>query len=425
MSHAHARGSRHGAATYREALRHAEFRGLVVAQVASEWGDNIARVALASLVLARTDSAFLAVLAFVVSFVPAVFGSAVLGAAADRLPRKVVLIGCDLARAVVVGVLALMAVDGTPVWLLLLLLLVAETFTAPFEAAHRAVVPDVLPDPRVCLAGTGLMRVLYQVDQVIGIVAAGVVIVLVGERAGLMIDVGTYLVSAFVLAVTLRWRPAGRGSGEHTTLLAEVRAGWRLVFDDPSLRALVVLGWGSAVFLIAPEAVALAYARDDGADPAVGAALMASLPAGAAVGAALVSRLHPLRQVRAILPLAVVACLPLLATSLAPPWEVALALWFLSGTAQGFMVPLLTTVTLVTPAGMRGRVNGLAGGGFALVTASTFLLAGATADLATPAVAVTFAAVVGLALVGVAHRSWPHAALRRTAARVYAGEHGG
>ena len=160
--------------TYRDVLRNSEFRGLVVAQVASEWGDNIARVALASLVLARTDSAFLAVLAFVVSFIPAVFGSALLGGLSDRLPRKVVLIGCDLARAGVIGVLALVAVDGTPVWVLLGLLLVAETFTAPFEAAHRAVVPDVLPDPRECLTGTGLMRILYQVDQVVGIVAAGV-----------------------------------------------------------------------------------------------------------------------------------------------------------------------------------------------------------------------------------------------------------
>ena len=53
--------------------------------------------------------------------------------------------------------------------MLLGLLLVAETFTAPFEAAQRAVVPDVLPDPRECLAGNGLMRVLYQVDQVVGI----------------------------------------------------------------------------------------------------------------------------------------------------------------------------------------------------------------------------------------------------------------
>ncbi len=406
-------------ATYAEALRHGEFRGLVVAQVASEWGDNIARVALASLVLTRTDSAFLAVLAFVVSFVPAVFGSAVLGTVADRLPRKVVLIGCDLARAVVVTVLALAATNGTPVWVLLGLLLVAETFTAPFEAAHRAVVPDVLPDARVCLAGTGLLRVLYQVDQVIGIVAAGVIIVLVGERAGLALDVVSFAVSALVLAATLRWRPATRARGEHTTLLGEVRAGWRLVFDDPSLRALVLLGWGAAVFLVAPEAVALAYARADGADPAAGAALMASLPAGAAIGAWLVGRLEPQRQVRSIMPLAVLACLPLMATSVAPPWPVALGLWFLSGAAQGFMVPLLTTVNLVTPPQMRGRVNGLAGGGFALVTASTFLLAGAAADVTSPAVAVTVAAVVGLALVGVAYRAWPHGELRRTAARIY------
>ena len=279
--------------------------------------------------------------------------------------------------------------------------------------------PDVLRDPRECLAGAGLMRVLFQVDQVVGILAAGLVIVLVGERVGLLIDVGSFLVSALVLAATLRWRPASREPGEHTTLLADVRSGWRLVFDDPSMRALVLLGWSAAVFLVAPEAVALAYAREDGADPAAGAALMASLPAGAALGAWLIGRLDPLRQVRTILPLAVLACLPLLATSLAPPWPVALALWFLSGVAQGFMVPLLTTVNLVTPARMRGRVNGLAGGGFALVTASTFLLSGAGADLASPAVAVTFAAVVGLALVGVAHRTWPHGELRRTAARVY------
>jgi MFS family permease len=405
--------------TYRDVLRHSEFRGLLVAQVCSEWGDNIARVALASLVLARTDSAFLAVLAFVVSFIPAVFGSALLGGLSDRLPRKVVLIGCDLARAVVVGVLALVAVDGTPVWVLLGLLLVAETFTAPFEAAHRAVVPDVLPDPRECLTGTGLMRILYQVDQVLGIVAAGVVIVLVGERAGLLFDVATFLVSATVLALTLRWRPASRDRSARTTLVGEFRAGWRLVFDNPSLRALVLLAWSAAVFLVAPEAVALAYARDDGAGPAVGAALMATLPAGAALGAWLVGRMDPLRQVRSIIALAVAACLPLLATSLAPPWQVVMPLWFLSGAAQGFMVPLMTTVNLVTPPAMRGRVNGLAGAGFSTVTAATFLLSGAVADLATPAVAVTVAAVLALALVGVAHRGWPHAELRRTAERVY------
>jgi len=408
--------------TYRHVLRHREFRGLVVAQVASELGDHIARVALASLVLARTDSAFLAVLAFVVSFVPAVFGSALLGAVADRLPRKVVMLGCDLARAVVVGIIALLAVDSTPVWVLLGLLLVAETFTAPFEAAHRAVVPDVLTDPRECLVGTGLLRTLYQVDQVVGIVAAGVVIVAVGERAGLLLDVVSFVVSFVVLAVTLRWRPASGATteAEHRTLLGDFREGWRLVFDDPALRALVVLAWGAAVFLIAPEAVALAYAREDGAEPVVGAALMASLPAGAAIGSLLVARLDPMRQVNLIIPLAVASCAPLMLTSLAPPWYVALPLWFVAGASQGFMVPLMTTVNLVSPPALRGRVNGLAGAGFSTVTAITFLTAGAVADLASPAVAVTVAAVTGLALVGSAHRSWPTGEVRRAARRVYA-----
>jgi MFS family permease len=404
-------------------LRNREFRGLVVAQVTSELGDHIARVALASLVLHRTDSAFLAVLAFVVSFLPAVFGSALLGAVADRVPRKVVMLGCDLARAAVLALLALLAVDATPVWVLLFLLLVAETFAAPFEAAHRAVVPDVLTDSRECLVGMGLLRVLFQVDQVVGIVAAGAVIVLVGERVGLLIDAGTFLVSFAVLALTLRWRPASRQSPAQgaRTLIGDFREGWRLVFDDPALRALVVLAWSAAVFLIAPEAVALAYARLDGAGPAVGAALMASLPAGAALGALLVARLEPMRQVGLIVPLAVGSCAPLLLTSLAPPWQVALPLWFVAGLSQGFMVPLMTTVNLVSPAALRGRVNGLAGAGFSTVTAATFLLAGALADLASPAVAVTVAAVLGLALVGVAHHSWPAGELRRAAQRVYVG----
>lgn len=410
--------------TYRALLRRREFRGLVVAQVTSELGDHIARVALASLVLKRTDSAFLAVLAFVVSFVPAVFGSALLGAVADRLPRKVVLMGCDVARAVIVGLLALLAVDSTPVWVLLGLLLVAEFFTAPFEAAHRAVVPDVLPDPRDCLAGTGLMRVLHQVDQVLGILAAGVVIVLVGARAGLLLDVATFVVSFLVLASTLQWRPASMqrpvAGGAPSGLLADFRDGWRLVFDDPSLRALVVLAWSAAVFIVAPEAVALAYAREDDAGPAVGALLMASLPAGAAVGAFLVTRLEPVRQVATVVPLAVASCTPLLLTSLAPPWELVLPLWFVAGLSQGFMVPLMTTVNLVCPPDLRGRVNGLAGAGFSLVTATTFLAAGAMADLTSPAVAVTVGAVLGLALVGSAHRAWPSGELRRVAARLYA-----
>jgi MFS family permease len=408
-------------ATYRDALRSAEFRGLVVAQVLSEWGDHIARVALASLVLARTDSAFLAVLAFVVSLAPAVFGSAVLGGLADRLPRKVVLLGCDVARALIIAVLALIAVDRTPIWVLLVVLLVAEIFYAPFEVAYRSVVPDILGDPRRTLAGMGLMRVLFQLDQVIGIGLAGLVIYAVGARQGLLLDAGTFALSFVVILVTLHRRPAARDpNAVPSTLLQDFRAGLRLTFGDPALRALILLGWGGAVFLIAPEAAALAYVREDGAPAQVGALLMACVPAGAALGAYVVGRLGPMRQVQLLLPLAVLSCLPLLGVCMAPPWGVTFPLWFVSGLGQAFMVPLIATVNLVSPADFRGRVNGLAASGFSLASALSFLVIGALTDLTSPALAVTAAGVAGLALIGLVHRSWPRGAIRRSATRVYA-----
>jgi hypothetical protein len=407
-------------ASYRDALRNREFRGLVVAQVTSEWGDHIARVALASIVLARTDSAFLAVLAFVVSFVPAVFGATLLGGLADRVSRKLVLLVCDLGRGLVIAALAVLAVDGAPVWVLLAVLLLAEFFSAPFDAAQRAVVADVLSEPRTALAGMGLMRVLFQLDQVIGIALAGLVIFAVGARTGLLIDAATFGVSFVVVLVTLRARPVTREGDAPTSFLADFRAGVHLVFDDPALRALVLLGWGAALFVIAPEAVALAYARHEGMPAQVGAVLMASLPAGAGLGSYLLGRQAPMRQVGSILPLTVLSCLPLLVTCVVPPWWVTFGLFFISGLGQAFLLPLIATVGLLAPAGFRGRVNGLAGGGFSLASAGAFLLAGALADLTSPAVAVTAAGACGLALVGAAARAWPRGAIARSAGRIYA-----
>jgi MFS family permease len=389
--------------------------------VTSDWGDHIARVALASLVLARTDSAFLAVLAFVVSFVPAVFGAALLGGLADRASRKRVLLLCDLGRGLIITLLAVVAVDGTPVWVLLAVLLLAEFFSAPFDATQRAVVADVLPEPRLALAGMGLMRVLFQLDQVIGIALAGLVIFAVGARTGLLLDAATFGFSFVVVLATLRARPVKRDGAVPASFLRDARAGAHLLFGDVALRAIVVLGWGATVFVIAPEAAALAYARHDGMPPQVGAALMASVPAGAALGAYLLGRQAPMRQVGSMLPLAVLSCLPLLATCLAPPWWVTMFLFLASGLCQAFLLPLMATVNLLTPSAFRGRINGLAGGGFSLASAASYLLVGALADLASPAVAVTAAGALGLALIGAVARSWPRGSIDRSASRVYAG----
>src|SRR6478735_8047998 len=87
---------------YTELLRNREFAALVGAQVLSGIGDQVARVAIALAVLERSQSAFYAACAFAVSYLPAVFGGTILGPLADRIPRRRLLLLCDLARAAVI-----------------------------------------------------------------------------------------------------------------------------------------------------------------------------------------------------------------------------------------------------------------------------------------------------------------------------------
>jgi MFS family permease len=406
---------------YSQVLRQREFRGLIGSQVLSELGDQVARVAVASLVLARSDSVLLTALTFAVSYLPMTAGSAILGSLADRVPRKLVLLGADAARAVTIGLLAVAAHPGVSLVVVFTLLLVAETFSAPYLAARRAILPDVLPRPREYLAGAGLERVLTQADQVIGIVAAGIIVAATSTRMALAVDAATFVGSFLILAATVVSRPAASASAQAQPYFRALLAGARLVAGDVVRRTLVLLGCGAAFVLVAPETVALAYARERGMSPFVGSLLMATIPAGAALGTYLIGRAPPLRQVRLITTLVGLACLPLLATFVAPPVPVAAALWLVSGACQGFMVPLVTTVTLATPPDQRGLVNGLASAAFTIATSAAYLVTGLLSDLTSTAVAVGILGAAGLVVTVVARWHWPHRALRRVALRWYAG----
>jgi MFS family permease len=96
-----------------------EFRVIFAANVVSMLGSIVAAVALTVLVYQQTRSAALAASVLALSFWPYLLGGILLGAAADHLPARRVLVGCDLASAVLV---ACMMVPGMPVPGLLALL---------------------------------------------------------------------------------------------------------------------------------------------------------------------------------------------------------------------------------------------------------------------------------------------------------------
>lgn len=387
--------------------RHREFRALIAAQVTGEVGDQFARVAVSGIVLERSGSALYAALAFVVSYLPGIAGSVMLGPLADRLPRRALMVWCDLARAVVVAGLAVAAAAEAPLWSLTALLLVAELFSAPFDAARAALVPDVLTDPADFHAGAGISRTLFQLNQTVGLALGGLVAYGASAQLALWLDVASYLVSALILLLGVRHRPAALAG---TPRGPDVREAARAVAGDPVRRVFIGLGWAAGGVLIAPEAVALAYAVDHGKER-LGGALIAALPAGAALGAWVIARYPPSLAVRAIRPLLALGCVPLLLTGLDLGVYPTMLLWFVAGLCQAFLLPVMVVVTLLTPPERRGAVGGLAAAGFNAAVALSFVLAGWAADVLNPAHAVFFAGILGLFVLLAAHVSWPDAAL--------------
>ena len=398
--------------TYRRVFANPEARGLLIAQAASDIGDQAARVAIALLVLQRTDNLLYGALALAISYLPGVLGEAVLGSLADRYPRRAIMLACDLARLVIIGGLALLAMGSAPLVAVFLLLLVSEFVSLPFGTARASLYPDVVSNRDEYVTAQGLSRTVHLSTQVVGSIAGGALVDLLGVSQTLAIDAVTFLVSFIVIRMYVRERPAADDPGTSPRrMIRDSVGGARELFADPVRRTITLLGWGSALFLVAPEAIALAYQPN--LAPLLGGVLLAAVPAGSAIGALLLPRV-PLRdQLRLLLPLAALSCLPLFATSIEPPPLVAAALWFVAGVLQAFVLTVISAVTMFTERSHRGRVLGIASAGFNAATAMSFALVGWLAGFAGigPARAVSLAGAGGLLMVAVLRAIWPSQAI--------------
>ncbi|HEX2075756.1 MAG TPA: MFS transporter [Geodermatophilus sp.] len=172
-----------------------EFRPLFGSFLLSTVGDELARVALTVLVYQRTSSPLLSAITFGISYLPWLLGGPLLSTVADRLPRHRVLIAADVARAVLV---AGMAIPGTPLPVLLVLMLLVALCAPPFEAARSALMADVLEGDRYAVA-TSLSNVGTQVAQVVGFVLAGALVALLSPSSVLLVDAATFVLSALWL----------------------------------------------------------------------------------------------------------------------------------------------------------------------------------------------------------------------------------
>ena len=395
-------------ATFGEVFAVREFRPLFGSFVLSTIGDELARVALTVLVYQRTESPLLSAATFAISYLPWLLFGPLLSTLADRFPRHRVLIASDTARA---GLVALMAIPGTPLPLLLALLFVVALCAPPFESARSALMADVLDGDRYAVA-TSLTNISLQLAQVIGFLMAGALVAALDPSSALLLNAATFAVSAAWLAMGLQPRPAPgtEGGGAPAGLLSDAAEGLRYIRRTPRLLAIIGVLWIGTLFAYASEGIATPLVEELGQGTAAVGLLLAANPLGVTVGGLVVARLVPPHRREKLVPgLVVLSLVPLVVAGLIGsiagpgtlPFAALVALFFVSGLGGAWLIPLNVSFVQAVPAALRGRAFGVAVAGLYGVQGVGVLAAGLAAEGFAPTTVVALSGVAGLVAVAV------------------------
>lgn len=393
-------------------LGNPRFRPLFAAQVVALVGTGLLTVALGLLAydLAGTDAGLVLGLALAIKMIAYVVVAPIMSAAAQRVPRRTLMVSADAVRAAVA--LALPFVDQ--VWQIYVLIAVLQSASATFTPAFQAVIPTVLPDERDYTRALSLSRLAYDLESVLSPVLAAAALLVTSYHS---LFVGTLV--GFLGSGLLVWRGLARRADAPTdhadapNRRARVTAGARLMLADPVLRGLLwlnaVVASGTAVVLVATVTIV----RDElgGGETAVALAL-ACFGAGSMVTALalprLLDRAHDVRPVMIVGAAAVATVLALVAVGFAVGggWAVLATGWTLLGAA---------TSAISTPTGrvLRDRTAEadrplVFAAQFSLSHACflvTYPLAGVLAS--TPVAAPATAAVLATLTAAAAARTWP------------------
>jgi MFS family permease len=407
--------------SYREVFASREYRALYSGQVLSSLGDQLAKVAVAVLVFDRTSSALAAAAAFAIGYLPHVVGGPVLAALAERWPRRRTLIVCDVLRAFLV---ASLVIPGVPIPVLLAVLFTTALLDPPFISVRAALLPEILPGDRYVAANT-LAGITMQVLQLVGFVLGGAIVAIMTARGALVIDAGTFVLSALLLRIGVRERPGPRSSGRGSRVLSDVLDGARFVFTDRVLRMYLVATWLATGLVFAPEGIAAPYASHLGYGAVAVGLLLAANPVGMILGGLVLGRMvTPRQRLMLLRPLAVFTTVPLIAILLDPPLPVVLVLLFLSGIGVSFTMPLNALFVRAVPSEVRTRAFAVANGGMLVAQGICIVVAGLLADMLSVTLVIGVVGIVGAVTMALVMTQWPAVDEHPSAAPAAAGGQG-
>jgi len=224
-------------------LRNRNFALLWLAQVVSGVGDVLYNVGIMVTIFERTGSALQTAGVLVANLLPQFLLGPVAGAIVDRAPRHRVLVLMDVVRAALVGVLLLVVRQSTfSVWAIYAVLAGLAAATTFYKPARQSLIPALVSRPQIVRANS-LIITTNQATLAIGYAVGGVLVVWLGFRTLVAIDLASFVVAAlFALFI----RPPAASSprataGDRPSLPAAIRAGVSYLRRSELPRTLVVM----------------------------------------------------------------------------------------------------------------------------------------------------------------------------------------
>jgi MFS family permease len=261
-----------------------QFRNLLIGRSVSFLGDAFSPVALPFAVLAAggtaTDIGLVLGVSTVVNVVLLLAG----GVVADRLPRRVVLLGSDLLQgAAMLAIAVLLFSHDARIWNLL----VAQAFYGAGQAvnmpATTALIPEVV-EAKDLQSANALLSGVQSTAGLIGPGLAGILVATGGAGWAFAIDAASFVVSATFLAF-LRVPP--RTPAPPATFFADLAAGWRELTARRWYRVSLIAhgcwNFGIAFFFVLGPVIAAKHLGGARSWGLIGVALAAGSLVGSAV----------------------------------------------------------------------------------------------------------------------------------------------
>ncbi|HKN63633.1 MAG TPA: MFS transporter [Gaiellaceae bacterium] len=225
-------------------LRLPAFRFLFSARAVSYVGTYLAPIAVAFAILDNGGGATAVGLSFAAWKLAQVTMLSFGGVVGDRVPRRIVMIGSDIASTAVRATMGVLLVSGhAEVWQLIALQACGGAAVAFYSPASYGLVREVVPEDQLQQAN-GLLAIARYAAFPLGAAIGGSIVALIGSGPALLVDAGTYAASAALLSRIDVESIARAGAG----FLRELREGWSAFVEQTWVWVLVL--YISMYFLI-------------------------------------------------------------------------------------------------------------------------------------------------------------------------------